>query len=233
MQQERYQFYDDGGFAADGALPDRRNPRQWVAWHFTHESNIAGILDAGALLPSTVAAPSTNVGQLAIKHDRESRVVDPGPGYPPSVVAQHIPLYYAAKSPMLYKVCCGHDDYRGGSEPLVFLGFKVGEIADSGCLWCASNANAATGWARFSRNVDQLGSFVDFPLLKERMWSRTEDDAGRPSRRAAELLVRDRLPVDLVRIVVTKSRRVQRLMQQMFDKLSRPPEVQVRAAMYY
>lgn len=230
---ERYQFHDDGGFAADGTLPSPSAPREWLAWHFTHESNIPGILRSGALLPSTLVRPATNVGQLSIKHDRESRQVDPGAGYPASVVADHVPLYFAAKSPMLYKVCCGHDDYRGGSEPLVFLGFKVGDIVDSGCMWCASNANAAAGWALFTRDVDSLGSFVDFPLLTERMWSRTADDQGRPSRRAAELLVRDRLPIGLLRLVVTKSDRVAAIMKQRFDMLEPKPEVRARPAMYY
>lgn len=230
---ESYLIIDDGGFVALNAAPSRGNPRDWMAWHFTHQSNIPGILADEALLPSLAAKPVTNVGQLSIKHDRERRPVDPGDGYPASVVSDHVPLYFAAKSPMLFKVCCGHPDYRGGSEPLVFLGFRVGDIVESGCTWCASNANAAASWAQYSRDVDQLGTFVDFDLLTAKLWGHTPDDAGRPARRAAELLVRDRLPIALVRLVVTKTQRVADEMTHAFDTVALAPKVLVRPSMYY
>jgi hypothetical protein len=105
----------------------------------------------------------------------------------------------------LYAVTRGHTDYDGGTESLIFLGLPVGRIVDSGFVWCVSDANAATDFVEFTREVDQIGEFVDFDLLCQKWWNKTPDDQHRPSRRAAELLVLDRLPISMVTHVAAKT----------------------------
>ncbi|GDY33041.1 DUF4433 domain-containing protein [Gandjariella thermophila] len=133
--------------------------------------------------------------------------MDPDRSYPQDkFVADHVPFYIAAKSPMLFAVTRGHIDYNGGDDQLVFLGVSLGRIAESDLTWCVSDQNAACDLVSFSREVDQLGGFVDFDLLCQRMWNKTPDDQHRPSRRAAEVLVLDRMPLTLVSHVIAKTR---------------------------
>jgi len=181
-------------------------PRDWLVWHFTHESNLSSMVSLGCLCSPALKVPATNVANQEVKARRDSIPVYPDPGYPPNkVVSDHVPFYIAAKSPMLYAVTKGHMDYHGGADPLVFLGASIGAIVDSGLTWCVSDANAATNYVRFTRDLNGLGDFVDFHLLCQRMWSKTPDDQYRPGRRAAEVLVLDRVPLELITNVIAKT----------------------------
>jgi hypothetical protein len=199
--------YRTSGFAALGSeLPQRTDPRNWLVWHFTHVDNLPAIVQAGHMYSSNKTQPTVNVALQQVKARRQAIAVHPDDGYPTSTsVADHVPFYIAPRSPMLYVVTCGHADYDGGTDSVVFLGLPIGSIVDAGLIWCASDANAATDLVRFTRQVEELGSFVDFDLLCQKMWSKTPDDQNRPSRRAAEVLVLDRLPIEMITHVVAKT----------------------------
>lgn len=176
-----------------------------MVWHFTHAANLGAIVQEGALLSATSIDPVVSVANRGVKERRASVIVDPDGAYPESVVSDHVPFYIAAKSPMLYVVDRGHPDYEGGCDELVFFGVALGDLADEGVVWCASDQNASTQRVAFSRDLTSLGSFVDFDLLCRRLWRNTPDDPDRMSRRAAEVLVLDRVPLEMVRVVVTKN----------------------------
>ncbi|MHB1164543.1 MAG: type II toxin-antitoxin system toxin DNA ADP-ribosyl transferase DarT [Candidatus Nanopelagicales bacterium] len=200
-------YVPDGGFMAvtDGG-PSATRPREWYVWHFTHIDNLPGIVAAGGLHPASAVAPTVDVADPAVKARRRTQVVEPDSDYPDgSVVSDHVPFYFAAKSPMLYVVSRGHQGYRGGTGPLIFLGMTLGDLVSSGLTWCASDRNAAAGLAQFSRDLDGLGTFVDFDLLRQRQWNSTQDDPDRPTRRAAEILVLGELPLNAVTAVVAKT----------------------------
>ena len=202
-----FHYLKESGFVARGDTGPRQDaPQNWVVWHFTHKDNLQEIVEDGALLPSTIKTPRVNVANTGIKGRRATIRVQPDDGYPVSTVAEHVPFYIAAKSPMLFSVSRGHAEYQGGTDDLVFLGAVLGDIAASGLTWCVSNGNAAVTFTEFNRQLPTLGSFVDFPILKERYWKKnTPDDMNRASRRAAELLVLGQLPLSLISIVAAKT----------------------------
>jgi len=90
-------------------------------------------------------------------------------------------------------------------DSLVFFGVRLGDIVDLGLEWVASNGNAATLLTQFSADVDTLGTFVDFELLKAKYWNDTADDPARKSRRAAEILVYDSVPLTAVSLVAVSN----------------------------
>ncbi len=104
-----------------------------------------------------------------------------------------------------YVVNKGHENYSGGSNDLVFLGARLGDVTSSGVTWCASNANAAAATTQFTTDITALGTFVDFTVLRQRDWYKTTEDPDRMSRRAAEVLVLGEVPLTLVTIVATRS----------------------------
>lgn len=230
---EQFTWLPDGGLVAVGQVT-RERPQDWLAWHFTHVANLESIVRTGALLSAASAPTRMNVGQISIKRARTAEEIRlPASQYPPSYVSDHVPLYFAGKSPMLFKVCRGHDDYRGGPAPLVFLGFRVGDIAASGCVWCATNANAATSWADYTTDLAGLGEFVDFDVLTTRIWKRTPDAPDRPSRRAAELLVHRRLPLNLLKLVVTQNVAIAQEVSERLASVGLNRAIRARPDMYY
>lgn len=217
----------DGGPRKDRAL-------DWYAWHFTHVDNLPSIVAAGCLHCDNAAPTVKNVGLHRIKAKRRSVVVRPDAAYPAGrTVADHVPFYLAAKSPMQYAVMKGHDDYAGGNDDLVYFGVRLGEVESQGLTWCVSDRNAADGLVKFSRVSDSLGDFVDFDLLHAKMWNNTADDPDRAARRAAEVLVLSEVPLTMVSVVVAKNEGVLAAAQAAFAGVPGSRIFHVIADFYY
>lgn len=196
-------------FTATGpARPSKDDPRAWYVWLFTHRSNLPKIASVGGLDPDSSARPEALVTDASIKGRRSKIIVKPRdePDYPQATVADHVPWYFAPRSPTLLRVVDGWDlPYKEGHLPLVLLGIKLGDLAASGLRWCYSDRNAATDLVRFGTDLTALPEFVDFELLTVRDWRNTEDDTDRVSRRAAEVLIYARVPIQLVTAVAASN----------------------------
>jgi hypothetical protein len=226
-------YRPESGFVARNGGPDRLRPQDWIVWHFTHIDNLPGIITAGRLLSDSAVTPTTDVAFDSVKELRRHKLVAPDDGYPMSMASEHVPFYIAARSPMLYVVCRGHHGYSGGAGPLVHLGVVLGDIIDAGLTWCASDGNAAAGFTKFSRQVDSLGTFVDFDLLCQRQWDNTPDDRNRKSRRAAEILVREQLPLDRVSWVCCHNDATMTRVRTLLDPVGGVRNYVVKPEMYY
>ncbi|HZM55346.1 MAG TPA: DUF4433 domain-containing protein [Acidimicrobiales bacterium] len=203
-------YWADSGFMAAGPSgPMREDPLSWYVWHFTHKRNLDRIAAAGGLVPDSTAQPAAAVTDQSIKGRRALTLVVPtdAPTYPRNVtVADHVPWYFAPRSPTLFRVVTGYNlPYKEGHAPLVLLGLKLGDLAASGSTWCYSDRNAAANIVRFGTSVAALPRFIDFDLMSEKMWAYTRDDPDRPARRAAEVLVHGHTPIGLVSAVVTSN----------------------------
>ena len=134
---------------------------------------------------------------------------------------------------MLFAVTNGHINYKGGDDDLVFLGIPLGRIVDSELEWCVSDMNAASRLARFSRQLDGLSSFIDFELLCEKLWKRTAEDPYKPSRRAAELLVLDKVPAEMITHVIAKTQVTLNRANLEFSHVSGTRQYRVEPGFYY
>ncbi|MGW4115023.1 DUF4433 domain-containing protein [Actinosynnema sp. NPDC004786] len=202
---DRLRFIGASGFAAVGErYPRKDDAKSWLVWHLTHYENLRDIHRSGALIAG--AKPRVSIALQSVTSRRPYINVLPDSNYPAGkTVSDHVPFYFAAKSPMLFTVTRGHQDYMGGAEPLVLLGTSVGTVIDAGLQWCASDQNAAIDVVGFTRDDLTLGEFIDFPLMRQKYWNSTPEDPQRRSRRAAEFLVLDRVPLELISHVITKS----------------------------
>ncbi len=201
--------WDASGFTAAGpGKPSRRDPAAWYVWHFTHHRNLPQIASAGCLQPDSTARPTAPVTDPSIKQRRSTTPVDPldASGYPRSSVADHVPWYFTPRSPTLLRVVDGWNlAYQEGHRPLVLLGIRLADLAESNLNWCYSDRNAATSFVRFGTNLAALPSFIDFDLMTAREWKNTDEDPDRASRRAAEVLVHGRVPIGLVTAVAASN----------------------------
>ncbi|HEY1571897.1 MAG TPA: DUF4433 domain-containing protein [Pseudonocardiaceae bacterium] len=203
-------FYRDSGFAAVGSRPPQKDAApEWLAWHFTTWTNLERIAADACLKPDSEAAPAQGVGDVGIKAVRLRTSVTPldRPGYPQGVcVGDHVPFYFTPRSPMPYRVLKHKAQYQGDHTGLVMLGISLRSVLEQRLTWCVSDRNAASPVVRFTCDVQGLGTFIDFDLMTQFMYGRTQDDADRPTRRAAELLVLGQVPLALVTHVVVTTR---------------------------
>jgi hypothetical protein len=177
-------------------------PERARIMHFTHIGNVPAILAAGRLLADSAVRSRLirDVGAAEIKAARRQRSVECHPG---GVVADYVPFYFAARSPMMYRIACEHRDgkpgcYPDGDDPLVYLVTSVDRVHDAGLSWVASDGNCAASLTRFSRSLDDLADLVDWPLMRATVWKNLPDDQDRVRRRMAELLVHREFPLNLV-----------------------------------
>lgn len=174
-------------------------PKRGQLFHFTHLSNVASIAQHGIFCDNdaaTVARLTTEVGQPDIKLKRRKRVVPMEPG---GVVADYVPFYFAARSPMLGSIHQGYvPSYRGGQDEVVYLVTDIERIVSTGLSFVYTDRNAALGIASYANDPTRLGDLVDWPLMEGRMWNNTSSEPDRMERRMAEFLVHRHVPWDAI-----------------------------------
>ena len=204
MTVDGYAVNRDGGLwrlvEGDGS------PRNWIVWHFTPVENLQLIAAAGQLQCDRDAQPSSSPGNQEMKNERlQAAVVLEG--YPESCVGDHVPFYIAGKSPMLFRVCRYElPTYNRGPDPLVFMGFRLGDLIANGLVWCIADRNATSPFVEFFDDLDAIPTELDMDVLKAHIWKNTPDDPSRATRRAAEVLVHGSVPLDLLHITLARTK---------------------------
>ncbi len=219
-------------------------PRCGLLFHFTHVDNLPGVIDAGALLSDTVVCArgllSNEAGDREIKQRRREQPVTCPPG---GVVADYVPFYFAARSPMMFKLFKGSvPTFTGDHRDLVYFVSDVDRIVAAELAVAISDRNAAKALAEFSNDVAVLGDlaaaaprsdFVDWPLMRAQMWSNTPSDGERMERRMAEFLVHETVPLDLLVGVGVRSEAHKVRIERLFERAGVSMRVVVRSDWYY
>lgn len=181
-------------------------PRRGLLFHFTHIGNLVSIATAGLDCDNAIEAsrtPFVEVGNRNIKGRRQGRTV---PIQPYGAVADYVPFYFAARSPMLYSIHKGSvPTYSGSQDELVYLVTSTATIVEHALPFVFTDRNAALMIARYSDNLDEIDSLVDWPLMEGKWFHDTPDEPDRTERRMAELLVHGHVPWSAISGVGTRS----------------------------
>jgi hypothetical protein len=219
-------------------------PRCGFLFHFTHLDNLGAVVEAGAVLSDSLVCArrllANEAGDPEIKERRRQQAVTCPPG---GVVADYVPFYFAARSPMMFKLWKGSvPSFTGDHRDLVYLVSHVDRMLAAGVEFVISDRNAAKALADFTNDVDVLGDltapnpssdFIDWPLMKAGIWKNTPDDGERMERRMAEFLVRTEVPLSLLLGVAVRSDARKTTVEQMFDEVGLGLKVVLRPDWYY
>lgn len=213
-------------------------------FHFTHLDNLPTVLDAGALLSDSAVCAGEflrhEAADPAIKQRRRTCQVTCGQQ---GVVADYVPFYFAARSPMMYKLWMGGvPSFTGDHRDLVYFVTDVGSVLEAGLPFAISDRNAAVAIADFTTDVAVLGDlitpspqsqFVDWPLMNAQWWSDTPDDPDRMERRMAEFLVHGRAPLEVMLGIATYSEAQKVTVERLLKVAGRSVRVETRPGWYY
>lgn len=201
-------------------------------YHFTHAANIQRILADEALLANRLAHTARDIGDSDIKRARRSCFVQCGPG---GVIADYVPFYFAPRSPMLYRLhAAGRNGPNGsGQRPLVYLVTTIERVTSSGGGFVFTNANARAQRTLFCDDISQLDEYVDWELMGAEYWNDTVEQPDRKSRRQAEFLVFERLPVDRLGRIGVIDERVAGVMRHLLDHAGFDIRVDVTPDWYF
>ena len=170
-------------------------PKQGLLYHFTHISNLASIAKEGLFSDSQIEASRRTpkeIGNASVKQLRRSRGIPLPPG---GFVADYIPFYFAARSPMLYIISRGDvPTYSGGQEEIVYLVTSTDKVVEEHLQFVFTDRNAALGFARYGNILRDLDDYLDWDLMEGLMWYDTADEPDRMERRMAEFLVHEHVP---------------------------------------
>lgn len=169
-------------------------PIPTAVYHFTHVRNLLSIAHAGLVadIGSRTGRTVVEVGEPSIKEARRQRAVPVGPG---GVVGDYVPFYFAARSPMLYKIHRGGvPSYQDGCDDLIYLVSTVERLQSEGCPLVFTDRNAATSIAEFTDEENRLGELIDWPLMNARIWRDVPAQPDRKERRMAECLAYRQVP---------------------------------------
>lgn len=126
--------------------------------HFTNIAHLATIIEHGLLCDDSAKAAGrlqVDVGDHDVKDRRATREVPVSPG---GTVSSYVPFYFAARSPMMYKIWRGQvRTYGGGQEPLVYLVSSVQRLMQEGCTLVVTDGNAANNPTKFPTTSPTLG----------------------------------------------------------------------------
>lgn len=204
----------------------------WV-YHFTRVEHLTIIVQRGLLCDALAdEVLQVEVGNRGIKAQRARRVVPVAPG---GVVADYVPFYYAPRSPMMFAIHCGNvSTYSEGCERLVYLVSTLERLHAAQLTVVGTDRNAVLEIADFSRELAEMVGLVDWPLMKARYWSNTEEDPDRRERRQAECLVHRLVPWSLIDTVVAKSEPVAAEVRAVLARIgSDQPRISVRPGLYF
>lgn len=198
--------------------------------HFTDVSNLAGIVEAGALQCHRSAPTKVDIGNTGIKSNRQLIDVTCGPG---GKVCDYVPFYFAPRSPMLYSIKRGNVE---GVEPdqrrLVYLVSSTEAMYGAGLDCVFTNGNAAVYITDFDDEPDNLETHVDWAIMEEKYWRNTPEDGDRVRRRMAEFLVHEQVPIELFTEIGVYDAEIRDAVEEALDG-DGPAVVNVRRGWYF
>lgn len=166
----QYPSEPTGFTTASGVTPTSENVDDWLVWHLTHVNNLEQIVASGALLSFKESDPSVRIALTTIQQRRSSVIVtvpSGRSGYPAGKsLHDHVPFYFAARSPMQFLIAKGHTDYKGGNKDLILIGVRIGSLIERDYTWCFSDRNATIAGAQFRSQLDAIPEFLVLDHVK-------------------------------------------------------------------
>ncbi|NJK45006.1 MAG: DUF4433 domain-containing protein [Pleurocapsa sp. SU_196_0] len=168
-----------------------------LLYHFTHIDNLPRILEAGGVLCKRDCGNARNIAHFEVQARRD-RVQVPIP--PHGNLHDYVPFYFAPRSPMMYSIHKNNvPDVQCDTHELVYLLSSVERVRHSGLKFVFTNGNAAVAFRRqFFNDLERLPEVLDWDLLGADFWNNTLEDQDRKRRRAAEFLVHERVPWNVI-----------------------------------
>lgn len=169
-------------------------PKKALVFRISHIDNIPWILDHGLhCRSSAVLDPSyVEIGNSDLIDARADRTVPVPPG---GTLSDYVPFYFTPLSPMLFNIKTGRNGVRQTPmNRIVFLVTSIPRLSEVGVSFLLTDRHAFLEAACFSSAPGGLGQ-VDWKILQNRDFRRTEEDPGKIERYQAEALVHRHLPV--------------------------------------
>ncbi|MBX9772072.1 MAG: DUF4433 domain-containing protein [Candidatus Obscuribacterales bacterium] len=163
-------------------------------FHMTNAANLKSIWTAGELRSRNLM----EMAGLTVNEIAYDQVLDLRRGTTVPLggnLLDYVPFYFNPRSPMLYALMKGRvPTFQNGQRELIQLHTDTQRIVDLGLPYTFTNRHAVLVTAEFTTDVNRLKAHIDWGAINAQYF-RSDTDPDLKSRRQAEFLVRDRVPI--------------------------------------
>lgn len=154
--------------------------------------------NAGRINPDYVS-----IGSQEIISRRDNVVVQ---CFPDTVVNDYVPFYFSVRTPMLYNIITGHGVEAKPQEEIIYLCFRLVELAKNEFQWCFTDGNASQAITGFCNDLNGL-AYLDWNsiLTKDFRSNNADGDEDRVRKKHSEFLVKNHVPTKYLRAIVVKN----------------------------
>jgi hypothetical protein len=199
-------------------------------FHITDLENLASIASGDLLSDVDLAkagGPKVGIGYDNIKRRRmfETQVECADNRY----VGEFVPFYFCPRSVMLYTVNKGNSGRPIGCQrTILHLVTTVAAAISTNQVWAYSDGNAGTAYPSFFNDINTLDKNLNWVAINETAnWSSVK------TQKAAEFLVANSYPWELVRLIGCYNEGVAKLAQKIIEPFKHQPLIRVRPDWYY
>lgn len=192
-----------------------------------HYRNLEFTLRNGLFCPnSPLVDPNyVNIGNQQIMHDRGNKRV---PIVPNGVLNDYVPFYFAPRSPMLYSII-------GPLMPqadIVYIVSNIRVIRVSEGQFVFTNRHAYVNYATFYNSIEYLDE-IDWQIMNAEYWNNRPNDNDRMTRRMAEFLVYQFVPVNCILAIATNNQDKLDFVNNLVQDLNLTIETSIQRNWYY
>lgn len=172
-----------------------------LIFRMTHIDNLRFILQNGlwSMLSNVQDPDFVTIGNIDVIGKRKEyavKVVPPG-----GVLGEYVPFYFAGHSPMLLNIITGYGVSKLLQRDIVFIVCDAKRIFDSSLEWCFTDGHAKKAITKFFNQPECLEQ-LDWRTINSTVWKDTEEDTDRQRKKMSEFLVRNHVPVEMIRCFV-------------------------------
>jgi hypothetical protein len=133
---------------------------------------------------------------------------------------------------MLYAIFKGHENYRGGQEPVIHLEADMNAAVlwaeSQGLRWAFTTSNAGTSFYEDYSDLEDLNK-ISWPCVNANDWR----DKDIRCAKQAEFLLESRFPWHLIEQIGVQSNGVHREVANNISGQAHKPVIQVQRSWYY
>lgn len=211
------------------------DPAQVRIYHICAIDNLASILQCGALycfnmLERNEIAPVS----VAHSHLQQRRHALQIPIEGGGTLHDYVPWSFAARSPMLSAIHNKNPQNSAAQDQIVHLVSDVSRVQSHNLEFAFTDGHPLTMLlTRYSNDLNQLPSFLDWPVLLDNWWNNTAADRDRSRRRQAEFLIRASAPWQIVFGIGVRTETARLGVTKIVQNSEHRPRIQVLPSWYY
>jgi ssDNA thymidine ADP-ribosyltransferase, DarT len=134
--------------------------------------------------------------------DKRSRM--PVECFEGTVVNDYVPFYFSIRTPMLYNIITGVGVPKRPQKDIVYICYKLTDLATADYQWCYTNGNAARTITEYFTDLDQLETNIDWRSIYTTDFrdNNSDGDEDRIRKKHSEFLIRNYVPSNLIKAIV-------------------------------